>query len=47
VLSSELEICLNEAFQSAREARAQYAGELVDRELLGRVMSWLGDYQER
>ena len=34
-------------FQSARDARAQHAGELVDRELLGRVMSWLGDYQGR
>jgi TRAP-type C4-dicarboxylate transport system substrate-binding protein len=34
-------------FQGARDARGRLAGELVDKELLGRVMSWLGDYQGR
>jgi TRAP-type C4-dicarboxylate transport system substrate-binding protein len=31
-------------FQTARDARTRLAGELVDRELLARVLGWLGDY---
>ena len=31
-------------FESARDARARLAGTMVDRELLTRVLGWLGDY---
>jgi hypothetical protein len=33
-----------EYFETARDARSKLAGELVDHELLARVLGWLGDY---
>ena len=34
----------SEFFQNARDARTRLAAQLVDKELLARVLGWLGDY---